>query len=101
MPRSSPCYDILSVVAPFLGLLAFVIFLGAVDYTDPMHSPDWQTGVALILLGGAGLPGFILGCIAGQRSEKLWSLTNLGLVLNAPLLLVFLCGLAFLCGVRL
>jgi hypothetical protein len=89
------------VAAPLPGVLAFVIFLAAVDYMDPMHSPRWQTGTALILLGGAGLVGFVLAWIAGNRSERLWGLTFFGLALNAPLLLVFLLGLAVLCGVVL
>ena len=83
MPRPSPRYNLFSVAALFLGVIAFLIFLAAIEYTDPMHSPEWQTGVALIILGGAGLIGFVLGYMALASSERLWGLTAFGLLLNA------------------
>lgn len=42
------------------------------------------------ILAGSCLLGFVLACIALARSEKLWGLTALGLILNAPLLLLLL-----------
>jgi hypothetical protein len=82
-PRSTPCYNLISVGAPFLGLLGGI---GSFCLPGGGGHPEWtwRAGLGIGILELAGLIGFLSALKALVRSEKLWGLTVFGLILNAP-----------------
>jgi hypothetical protein len=96
-PKSRPAarYNLISVGAPFLGVLASFGFL-CLSGANFNGWPDWTTrtrwaaGVALAILAVACLVGLASACVALARSERHRGLTVLGLLLNAPLPLLLL-----------
>jgi hypothetical protein len=94
-----PCCGVLAVAAPFLGYIALEIILPC--FEDGRHwnwrlfldgGPSWLQGLAYTIIGFSGLAGLVLGCTALWRSEN-WAIAVLGLILNAPLILVLPTGL--------
>jgi hypothetical protein len=88
-PRPSPRYNLLSVAAPFAGVLAALGFLALFGAEGHWYW-TWRGGVAMGLLAGACAVGLVLGVIALARSERLWGLTAVGLLLNTPVPLALL-----------
>src|SRR5262249_49160182 len=89
LPRRAPRCNLISVGAPFLGALAVVGFLWVVG-TDGHWYWTWRGPVAMGILAGPCFVGIVLAFVALARSERLWGLTVVGLVLNAPLPLLLL-----------
>jgi hypothetical protein len=89
--RSSPRFNFLSLAAPLVGLLVVALFFAIVGM-DSFYSRamSWKGPLAVSILGVSCVAGFALGLIAWARWEKLWGLTVLGLLLNAPLPLMLL-----------
>ena len=82
-----PCWNVLSIFAPFLGIACgfSVLFLG--DYFFQQHPAHFLKHGA-ITLGVFLAIGFASACIAFARSERLWGITALGMVLNAPFVFI-------------
>jgi hypothetical protein len=82
-----PCFNLLSAFTPLLGVVftIVVVCIEALLFNEhPMHSiktAGMAYGVALLF-------GFVSGGIALVRGERLWGITVLGLVLNAPFVLI-------------
>lgn len=98
--RPFPSCGALSVAAPLLGYVALEVILPCFEggrhwswrlFLD--GGPTWLQGLAYTITGFAGLVGFALGCLALWRSENR-ALAALGLVLNAPFILLLVLGLA-------
>src|SRR5947209_2300130 len=87
--RPAPRYNLISIGAPFLGVLADFGFLGIVGTPGHWYW-TWRGPTAMAILGGSCLVGLVLTFLAIARSERHWSLTALGLILNARLLLMLL-----------
>jgi hypothetical protein len=94
-----PFCGVLSVAAPFLGYFALEIILPC--FEDVRHwnwrlffdgGPSWLQGLAYTIIGCSGLAGLVLGCTALWRAEN-WAVAVLGLILNAPLILLLPTGL--------
>src|SRR5262249_47775413 len=88
-PCPGPRYNLLSVAAPFLGVLAVLVFMGIVG-TEGHWYWTWRGGAAMGILASACVVGVVFAFVALARSERLWGLTALGFFLNAPLPLLLL-----------
>lgn len=90
-PRPSPRYNLLSLGAPLLGLVVVWLFLGIVGI-DSFYSREmaWKSQVAVTIFAAACAIGMVLGLIAVVRSERRWWLTMVGLLFNAPFLVLLL-----------
>lgn len=84
--RPRPCWNVLSVLAPFLGLGGALV---AAFFQDGEHAVH-VFKVAEMTLGVFLVFGFAFACIALVRSERLWGITALGIALNSPFLLIAL-----------
>jgi len=89
--RSSPRFNLLSLGAPFVGTLVVGLFFAIVGI-DSFYSRamSWKGPLAVGILGVSCVVGFVLAMMAWARSERLWGLTVLGVLLNAPLPLILL-----------
>jgi hypothetical protein len=101
-----PKFGALSLIAPFVGVIALVIFLRFVGELHPeasmlgealyllagIRGPFWMVGWVQFIMGSSGLIGFILGCIALRRSENRLPAV-LGLLLNGPMIFLFISAL--------
>jgi hypothetical protein len=85
----SPFYNVISIVAPILGVVAVFVFVGIFGNENHWYG-SWQAATAMGILGGSCFLGFVLAFIALARSERLWGLTAVGLILNSPLLVLLL-----------
>lgn len=88
-PRPNPRYNLMSVAAPVLAVLVLFAFLGIVG-TEGHWYWTWRGGVGMGILALFSVVGVVLAVLAWARSERLWSLTLLGLLLNAPVPLALL-----------
>ena len=82
--RPRPCWNILSALTPFLGLGGAILSAYFQEGEHFVHVAK----VAEMTLGVFLAFGFVFGCIALVRFERIWGITALGIVLNAPFILV-------------
>ena len=91
----APRYNLLSVAAPFLGVFAALALLGVFGAEGHWYWTWRGEAVGAVLIGSC-VVGLAFALTALARSERLWGLTALGLLLNAPLPLMLLrAGLSF------
>ena len=82
--RPRPCCNVISALAPFVGFVCGLVAFG-LQGGHPMSAA--KTG---LMTWGAFLAlGFIFACITIIRRERLWGITVLGMVLNAPCVLIY------------
>ena len=94
--RPSPRYNVASVAAPFVGVVAVLVFLGIVG-TEGHWYWTWRGPAAVSILAAFCVAGMVSAFVALARSERVPALTVFGLILNAPVPLVLLwSGLSFL-----
>jgi len=86
--RPRPCFNLMSVLAPFVGIAAIIAFLGLTGADGHWYWGWWGAWVAF-LLGASCLAGLVAGLVATARKERLWGLTAVGVLLNAPVVLTF------------
>ena len=77
--RPRPCWNVASVLAPFVGFVC-ALLVGFIRDGHPMSGLK----AGLMTMGVFLLLGFLSACIALVRSERLWGVTVLGMVLNSP-----------------
>jgi hypothetical protein len=102
--RPAPHYGLISVAAPFLGIVAAVgTLLLTGGFRELNNWPDLTTRanrlamLAMVILVGSCLAGLASAFAALVRSERSRGLAVLGLILNAPLpALVIRAGLELL-----
>lgn len=87
--RRPPRYNVLAVMAPFVGAIAVWIFLGIAG-TDGHWYWNWRGTWAMIIFAGACVLGLVSAVVALVRSERHWGVAVLGLVINAPIPLLLL-----------
>jgi hypothetical protein len=82
-PRARPgaCCNAISLYAPIIGVIATGAFVGAADSKWHWSWAVYLTPAIGILLGFF-LLGFVFALAAVIRSERLWGLTAVGLILN-------------------
>jgi hypothetical protein len=80
--RPRPCWNVLSAIAPFLGIGGAIVAYCLGQYFFHQHPAHLKT--AAMTFGAFLLFGFISACIALVRSERLWGITALGIAINAP-----------------
>lgn len=87
-----------SLATPFVGFFACILVDGVGVSFGLWPRPVIMPNTApVITLGVFGVFGLVAACVALRRRERLWGLTAIGIVLNAPLALMLLvCGLAIL-----
>jgi hypothetical protein len=86
-----PCYNLLSVATPILGIVGAIIVVCVEDYfyhEHPAHYPKTASMTYAVYL----LFGFVSACVAVWRRERSWGVTALGLALDVPF--VFIARLA-------
>jgi hypothetical protein len=95
--RPAPRYGPISVAAPFLGLAAALGFLALTGgfralnrWPDLTAGESRPAGLAMAVAAGCCLAGLASAVAAFVRSERWPVLGVLGLILNAPLPLLFL-----------
>jgi len=95
--RPAPRYGSISVAAPFLGLaaaLGFLVLTGGFralnNWPDLTVGESRLAGLAMAVAAGSCLAGLASAFAAFVRSERWPVLGVLGLILNAPLPLLFL-----------
>ena len=81
--RPRPCWNVASVLAPFVGI-ACALLAGFLRDGHPMSGLK----VGVMALGVFLILGFVSACVALVRSERLWGVTALGMVLNSPFVLI-------------
>lgn len=82
-----PCFNLLAASAPLLGVVSAIAAVLLEDYLFHEH-PAHYIKTAGMTFGFFLLFGFVSACIALVRRERWWGLTALGLILNAPFLLI-------------
>src|SRR5262245_14233904 len=89
--RPRPCFNLMSVLAPFVGILATIMFLGLTGDGGLWY---WNLGSGdawvAFFLGASCLAGLVTGLVATVRKEQMWGLTAVGMLLNAPVVMAFL-----------
>src|SRR6476469_7319253 len=78
-----PCYNLLSVASPIVGILGAIVVVCVEDFLyheHPAHYPKTAAMTYAVFL----LFGFVSACIALLRKERWWGVTAAGLALNAP-----------------
>lgn len=97
--RPFPWCGVVSVAAPFLGSVALELFSRYAREDIDLRvffggvGPSWLTAASQTIMGCAGLAGFVLGCLALARRERLRGFAILGLLVNGPFLFLLLSGL--------
>jgi hypothetical protein len=90
--RRPPRWNIASICTPFVGFLFGALGLaaaeGVFEYRRPPLAPD---PIAFLIWIVFCVVGLIAAGVALYRRERLWGLAAIGIVLNAPLPLMFLC----------
>lgn len=87
--RPGPRYNIVSIGAPFLGGVSVVMFLWISGVEGHWHW-TWRGPAAMSILASSCVAGLVSGLLALARSERLWGLTALDLLINIPLPLTLL-----------
>lgn len=82
-------YHIISLAAPLVGVLASHLFADIFGHRYRWWV-NWQDTTAVGILAASCLFGLITAIIVLARSNRLWGLSVLALILNAPLPLWFL-----------
>ena len=82
-----PCWNVVSVVVPFLGVGCAIAVYCLGDYFFHEHPAHFLKHGAMTL-GVFLVFGFASAFIALARSERLWGLTALGFALNAPFAII-------------
>jgi hypothetical protein len=83
--RSRPCWNIVSVLAPFAGLVLAIPFgLWVVSITE--SHPAAMAKPSASFFAVSAVVGLLSGCIALARSERLWGISIVGLAVNAAIL---------------
>ncbi len=100
--RPFPCCGPLSLSAPILGAVALAQFSSYLNGDiEARHlfggiGPSWCEAASQIIMGCAGLVGFLLSCIALARHERYQGFALLGLLVNGPFMFLLLPGLSHL-----
>jgi hypothetical protein len=93
--RQPARWNTVSTCMPFLGLLFAMGLLFALASTDALGQmlgishPAAVVAAALSFWLGFGVLGLVAAVFALVRAERLWGITLVGFLLNAPLALVF------------
>jgi len=86
--RPRPCFNLMSVMAPFVGVVAIIAFLGLTGAGGHWYW-GWRGTWVAFLLGASCSAGLVAGLVATARKERLWGLTAVGVLLNAPVAMTF------------
>ena len=81
--RSRPCWNVVSVLAPFAGLVLAMPFGVWMTWDSGLRGMAEPSASFFAVFAGVGL---LSSCLALARSERLWGISIFGLAVNAVIL---------------
>jgi hypothetical protein len=87
--RPRPCWNVISVVAPFAGLVLAIPYGLMATWITGDHPASMAKPSASFFAISVAF-GLFAGCVAWWRSERLWGISIVGVVVNAAILMLLL-----------